>query len=200
MSSAGSRYRKIKRPRSFCSTGSEAAAGRALAVFCCHEIVRNLFVNPVGLHSGGPMGFLSVDPYRIDQISSFVFRRTGYFGYHLLSFECAALLLRAIKKIGKTFCKDYGLCDRYDFVFLSVDSHSIRSTLGEDVLASCLIGGIICGQASVSRCGWDSSGGGMDILGTALIKPKKLSAWGKLNLMVNAVLYGICLFCLMCLR
>ncbi len=62
--------------------------------------VRNLFVVPVGLYSdGGLMGFLlSVDPYRIDQISSFVFRRTGYFGYHLLSFECAAFITRQLRK------------------------------------------------------------------------------------------------------
>ena len=63
-----------------------------------------------------------------------------------------------------------------------------------DRLASCLIGGILCGTGIGISLKMGSSDGGTDMLGVILIRWKKDFSVGKVNLITNFILYSICLF------
>ncbi len=158
-----------------------------------YAIGMNLFVVPVGLYSGGLMGFCQLIRTVLTRYLHLSFGGLDISGiiYYLLN---VPLFITAIKKIGKTFFVKTMVCVTAMTLFLSVIPIPSSPIMGEDVLASCLIGGIICGAGIGIPLRMGCSGGGMDILGLALIKWKKDFSVGKLNLMVNAVLYGICLF------
>lgn len=64
----------------------------------------------------------------------------------------------------------------------------------DDVLASCLIGGVITGFGIGIALRSGGSGGGLDILGIYFARKFSNFSVGKLNLIVNAVVYFICAF------
>ena len=66
--------------------------------------------------------------------------------------------------------------------------------LPDDRLACCVIGGMICGvgMGLALKCG--GSLGGTDIVGMMLIKWRRDFRVGRVNMAVNVVLYGVCLF------
>ena len=66
--------------------------------------------------------------------------------------------------------------------------------LVDDVMAACVVGGIVSGAGVGIVLRMSSSGGGMDVIGMLLTKWKKDFSVGKVNLLVNLVLYGSCLF------
>ena len=64
----------------------------------------------------------------------------------------------------------------------------------DDVLAGSVIGALICGYGMGTALSMGGSLGGMDIVGMLLIKWKKNFSVGRVNMITNVVLYGICLF------
>ena len=61
-------------------------------------------------------------------------------------------------------------------------------------MAACVVGGIISGAGVGIMLRMGSSGGGTDVVGVLLIKWKRDYSVGKVNLLVNLVLYGACIF------
>lgn len=158
-----------------------------------YAIGMNLFVVPVGLYSGGLMGFCQVIRTILQRYFGLSFGSVDIAGviYYLLN---VPLFVIAVRNISKRFFVKTIVCVSAMTLFLSVIPIPPEPIMGEDVLASCLIGGIICGAGIGIPLRMGCSGGGMDILGLALIKKKKNFSIGKLNLIVNGILYGICLF------
>ena len=70
----------------------------------------------------------------------------------------------------------------------------VRAVLPDDVLASVLVGGLVCGamMGIVLRSG--GSGGGFDIVGVLMILRRKETGVGQLTLFVNAILFATCFY------
>ncbi|MDO4292787.1 MAG: YitT family protein [Eubacteriales bacterium] len=152
----------------------------------------NLFIVPAGLYSGGVMGFAQVI-------------RTLLLDYlHLpIGFDIAGLiyyavnipvLLLAMKDIGKQFFMKTICCLTAVTLLLSVIPIPETTILPDDILGSTVIGALMCGFGMGVALRMGGSLGGTDIIGLLLLKWKKNLSVGKVNLIANAVLYGICLF------
>ena len=164
----------------------------ALAGAVIYSLGVNLFIVPVGLYSGGVMGFAQL----IRTITSDYLHLALPFDiagiiYYMIN---VPVLLLAMKKIGKQFFFKTITCVTTVTILLSVIPIPQTPILMEDTLASCLIGGIICGCGMGIALKMGGSLGGMDIVGVLLIKWKRDFSVGKVNLIMNIILYGICLF------
>ncbi len=153
----------------------------------------NLFIVPAGLYSGGMMGFAQV--IRTVLVS--------YMHLPLQNFDIAGLiyyavnipvLILAMKNLGKQFLAKTVICVTATTVFLSVIPIPQQPLLPDDVLAGSVIGALICGYGMGTALSMGGSLGGMDIVGMLLIKWKKNFSVGRVNMITNVILYGICLF------
>lgn len=153
----------------------------------------NLFVVPAALYSGGLMGASQV-------IRTLLVR---FFDLSLEGFDIAGLiyyavnipiLILAMKNISKQFFIKTIICVTMQTVFLSLIPIPAQPLLPNDVLASSVIGGLICGYGMGLALRMGGSLGGTDIIGMLLIKWKKDISVGRVGLAVNAVLYTVCLF------
>lgn len=150
----------------------------------------NLFVVPAGLYTGGLMG--------ICQVIRTVLARQ--FGMDFAGFDIAGIIyyvinipifIIAFTKIGKRFFFKTLVTVTAMTVFLSVIP---VFTVVEDAMASCMVGGILAGAGVGIVLRMGASSGGMDVVGVILTKWKKNFSVGMVNLMMNLVLYGACLF------
>lgn len=165
----------------------------ALCGAAIYAVGVNFFVVPVSLYSGGLMGASQV--IRTVLVS--------YLDLPLGSFDIAGLiyyavnipiLILAMKNISKQFFVKTIACVTIQTVFLSLIPIPAQPLLPNDVLASSVIGGLICGYGMGLALRMGGSLGGTDIIGMLLIKWKKDISVGKVSLAVNAVLYTVCLF------
>ena len=150
----------------------------------------NLFIVPVGLYTGGLMGICQV-------VRTIL---VDYFDLHVGNVDIAGIIyyivnipifLVAMKKMGKRFLAKTLVTVTVMTVFLSVIPSEI---IIEDRMASSVVGGILAGVGIGITLRMASSGGGMDIVGVLLIRWKKDFSVGKVNLLVNILLYSACLF------
>ncbi len=153
----------------------------------------NLFIVPVGLYSGGLMGTAQVIRTLLVNYLHLPFGNFDIAGLIYYAVNVPILLL-AMKNIGKQFLAKTLICVTAVTVFLSVIPIPKQPILPDDVLACSVIGGIICGVGMGTALRMGGSLGGTDIIGMLLIRWKKDMSVGRLNLFVNGVLYGVCLF------
>lgn len=174
-------------------TGEGKRLGVALGGALIYSAGVNLFIVPAGLYSGGMMGAAQV-------IRTLL---VSYLHLPLNSFDIAGLIyyavnipvmLLAMRDIGKQFFAKTVICVTATTVFLSVIPVPSTPLLPDDILASSVIGAIACGFGMGVALRNGGSLGGMDIVGMLLIKWKRNISVGKVNLIANAVLYGICFF------
>ena len=153
----------------------------------------NLFIVPVSLYSGGIMGFAQVIRTVLVEYMHLPVQNFDVAGviYYLIN---APILLLSMKRIGRRFFAKTVLCVTIVTVLLSVIPIPAQPILPDDTLACCVIGGIICGlgMGIALKCG--GSLGGTDIVGMMLIKWRRDFRVGRVNMTVNVLLYGICLF------
>ena len=149
----------------------------------------NLFISPLGLYNGGVVGiaqiirtiiveyFPSVKNFDIAGIINFIIN--------------IPLLLIAYKSISKKFFIRTVVSVVAQTIFFTVIT--IPSTaIIDDPLAACLIGGIITGAGIGITLKEGGSGGGIDILGVYFTQKYKNFSVGKLGIIINAIIYGIC--------
>lgn len=149
----------------------------------------NFFISPLGLYNGGVVGisqiirtiivdyFPSVKNFEIAGIINFIIN--------------IPLLLIAYKSISKKFFIRTVVSVISQTIFFTVIT--IPSTaIIDDPLAACLIGGIITGAGIGITLKAGGSGGGIDILGVYFTKKYKNFSVGKLGIIINAIIYGIC--------
>lgn len=156
-----------------------------------YAIGMNLFIVPQGLYTGGVMGVCQVIRTLLTQYTgiTFHFDIAGLI-YYLVNIP---LFFVAMKKLGRIFFTKTLACVTAMSLFLSLIPVP-KIPIMQDILASCLIGGILCGSGIGISLKMGSSDGGTDVLGVLLIRWKKDFSVGKVNLMVNIVLYSVCLF------
>lgn len=178
--------------KKFLAEQSKQTLLAVLGVFL-YAVGMNLFIVPVHLYSGGLMGFCQVLRTFLVNHLHLSFGAVDIAGliYYLLN---VPLFIIAIKNIGRKFFAKTVICVTAMTLFLSAIPVPAKPIMEADTMASCLIGGIVCGVGIGLPLKMGCSAGGMDIVGLLLIKWKKNFSVGKLNLLVNIVLYSICLF------
>ncbi|MBQ7678557.1 MAG: YitT family protein [Butyrivibrio sp.] len=152
----------------------------------------NLFVVPLGLYTGGLMGICQL-------IRSIL---VNAFGLNFGSFDIAGLIyyamniplfLLARKKMGRIYFIKTLICVTSTTIFLMLIPIP-QTVIIDDVLAACVIAGIICGAGIGLVLRMGATDGGMDIVGILLIRWRRDFSVGKVNLFVNCLLYGVCFF------
>lgn len=150
----------------------------------------NLFIVPHNLYTGGLLGFCQL-------IRTVVTQKLGLdvgfdFSGILYLLLNIPLLILAWKNLGRAFVIRTVTCTVCCSLFLTLIPVPSAPII-EDLLTSCLLGGIVCGFAGglVLTCGCSS--GGFDILGLYLSKKGKGFTVGKFSISCNAVLYTLCL-------
>ena len=151
----------------------------------------NLFVVPAGLYTGGLMGICQVIRTVLVDYVGIRFGTLDIAGiiYYVLNIP---IFFMAYRNMGKRF---------FFRTLLGVTVMTAGMSLcpaipivAEDTLASAIVGGIISGAGVGILLRMGASGGGMDVIGVLMIKRSKNFSVGKINLLVNAVLYGSCFF------
>lgn len=155
-----------------------------------YSAAMNLFVVPVGMYSGGLIGICQVIRTLLVEhlglsanidIASIIYFLLNlpllYFAWHDVShmFFVKTIISVAMMTVSLAFIP-------------------VRAVLPDDVLASVLVGGLVCGamMGIVLRSG--GSGGGFDIVGVLMILRRKEAGVGQLTLFVNAILFATCFY------
>lgn len=168
--------------------------GKRLAVCCFASFIYavgiNLFVVPSNVYVGGLLGVCQL------------VRTLLIEGLHLnFSIDIASILYYLINiplfiyariKISKQFLIRSLITVTVMTVFMAVIP--VRAVLPDDRLASCVIGGIICGVSVGLTLRMNSSAGGLDIIGLLIIMKREGASVGKVSLILNSTLYAACLF------
>ena len=150
----------------------------------------NLFVVPLGLITGGMMGFcqlLRSAVLMVLRLDSFSFDIAGLI-YYALNIP---LLLLSYRSLGKIFSRNTLIISTAYTLFLSLIP--IPATpIVDDMLTSCLLGGIISGVGSGLVLTSGSCGGGLHILGLYLSKKCVRTTVGQFELVFNGALFVLC--------
>lgn len=150
----------------------------------------NLFVVPASLYTGGVMGICQVIRTLLVEYLQMDFSNLDIAGiiYYVINIP---IFILAFTRMGKRFFLKTLVTVTAITVFLSVIP---AVEIVEDVMAACVVGGIVSGAGVGIILRMGSSGGGMDVVGVLLTRWKRDFSVGKINLLVNLVLYGSCLF------
>lgn len=150
----------------------------------------NFFMVPAGLYSGGVMGICQVirtllwNPLHLELLS-FDIAGIIYYVFNI------PLLILAYKLLGKNFIGLTLTSVTLMSLFLTVvPSYQVVS----DPMAACVVGGIISGAGTGIILRSHGSGGGMDVVGMMMIQKSPDASVGRVNLLVNIILYCSCLF------
>lgn len=150
----------------------------------------NLFVVPAGLYTGGVMGICQVLRTLMVDYLHLPFQNFDIAGiiYYIINIP---IFILAITRMGRLFFSKTLVTVTAMTVFLALIP---TLPIVDDMMAACIVGGIVSGAGVGVILRMGSSGGGMDVVGVLLTKWKKDFSVGRINLIVNLVLYGTCLF------
>ena len=150
----------------------------------------NLFVVPAGLYTGGVMGICQVIRTVLMEYLHLDFGTMDIAGiiYYIINIP---IFILAYTRVGRMFFIKTVIAVTAISTFLSVIP---TVNIVDDTMAACVVGGIVSGAGTGITLRMGSSGGGTDVVGVLLTKWKKDFSVGKINLLVNLVLYGSCFF------
>lgn len=147
----------------------------------------NLFIVPAGLYSGGVVGLSQVIRTLVAQA---VELPAGVDIAGILYFILnVPVLFMAWKELGRGFLVRTLICVGASSVFLSLIPSPV---LLEDALASCLVGGMLCGFGLGLSLTCGCSTGGLDVVGLCLSKRGSRFTVGRFSLGFNVALYAAC--------
>ena len=163
-----------------------------LAVFgsLIYAVGINLFVVPLGIFTGGLMGFCQL-------LRSLLFMVTGPLdlpvnlaGIFFYAINIP-LIAMAYKSMGRLFFRNTVICATTYSLFSSIIPIP-AAPIVPDLLTGCLIGGVISGIGTglVLTCG--CSGGGLDVMGLLMVKKGMKVTVGQVNLVFNIMLFVLC--------
>lgn len=168
---------------------AKRTAGSILGAFLYAAGI-NLFVVPASLYTGGVLGICQVIRTLLAEYLHLTFSNIDIAGiiYYMVNIP---IFILAFTRMGKRFFAKTVVTVTAMSVFLSLIA---PVQIVEDVMAACVVGGLISGAGVGIILRMGSSGGGMDVVGVLLTRWKRDFSVGKVNLIVNLVLYGSCLF------
>ena len=151
----------------------------------------NFFISPHQLYSNGLLGTCQLICTVLRTKLGLPFFSPNLAGILYLIINVPLLYL-AYRTMGRQFVIRLVICTVANSLFVTIIPIPATPVI-EDMLTSCLVGGILAGFANglVLTCG--ASCGGLDILGLYLSKKGSSFTVGKFSIAYNAVLYTICL-------
>lgn len=175
------------------NTAMHSSWGRiALAVFGAfiYAVGINLFVVPLGLITSGAVGLCQL-------IRSLIMKMMGI---ESMTFDIAGILLYifnipmffiAYRYMGKIFFRNTLICATAYTVFMSIIPIPAAPVV-DDVLTSCLIGGVIAGVGTGLALTSGCCGGGLDIIGLYMSKKGVKITMGQFGMAFNFTLFVLC--------
>ena len=150
----------------------------------------NLFIVPFGLYSGGIVGIAQLIRTLLGSFVHLDFGSKDVAGiiFYILNIP---ILIYAFPRLDKLF---------FLKTFIAVTSLTIAMSLiptekiVNDCLASTIVGAFISGAGIGLVLRMSGSTGGMDIIGMLITRAHGNFSVGKVNLIVNLVIYAVCLF------
>lgn len=152
----------------------------------------NVFTVPIHLYSGG---FVGIGQIVRTILADYLHLNLGEIDiagiiYFLLNIP---LFILAYRSLGRHFFwKTLIAAASITFFMTLVKSPAVP--IIEDPLAACFIAGLISGAGVGIILQQGASGGGQDILGVYFLKRHSNFSVGKMTLLVNFFVYGVCLF------
>lgn len=150
----------------------------------------NLFVVPAELYSGGLMGICQVIRTLLTEVFHLDFGNFDISSviYYIINIP---IFIIAFSRMGKRF-----LAKTMITVTALTASMSLIPIVSivDDVMTACVVGGIISGVGIGIVLRMGSSCGGSDIIGVLITKWKRDFSVGKVNLIINILLYATCFF------
>lgn len=150
----------------------------------------NFFIVPMGCYNGGFLGISQIIRTLLIEYAglNFPFDIQGV----LYFFLNIPVLLISLFGISRSFFARTLLGVAGSTIFLSLIPGPAAPLIA-DRLTSCVIGGIICGTGNGLLLKSGGSSGGSDPIGIFLVKKIQNFSVGRLNLAINAFVYGACL-------
>ena len=149
----------------------------------------NFFIVPMKLYGGGVTGVCQLIRTLLSRVAELP-AGVDVAGILYLLFNIPILVL-AWRSLGRGFAVRTVICTLSSSLFLSILTAPATPIL-EERLASCMVGGILCGFGLGLTLTCGSSSGGLDILGLWLNKRGSHFTIGRFSLGFNAVLYSVC--------
>lgn len=150
----------------------------------------NVFIVPLDLFSGGVIGIAQIIRSLLIQYTTLDLGQVDIAG--MINFAMnIPLFILAYRSISRRFFTKTLLCviaQTVAFTLVMIPSEPII----DDVLAACLIGGLVCGFGIGLALRSGGSGGGLDILGVYFAKRFSDFSVGKLSIIVNIFVFGVC--------
>lgn len=153
----------------------------------------NLIIVPLGLYNGGFMGIAQllrtffVEVCRIPVPSGVDLSGIIYFIINI------PLLYLGLRVLGKEFAAKTLITVTIQSIFLIIVPIPSVPII-DDFLTSCIIGGLIAGTGTGLVLRGRSSGGGQDIIGLCCAKKYPNFSVGRINILMNILVYVICMF------
>lgn len=163
--------------------------GIAIFATFVYAVGVNCFIVPMGLYSSGILGMCQV--IRTLLVKALNLSPAVDFSGILYLLVNIPILLLAWRAMGKEFLARTLVCTLASSVFLSV-VHAPATPLLEERLASCVIGGIICGFSLGLTLTCGCSSGGLDVIGLWLSKKGTGFTVGRFSMSFNIFLYTLC--------
>ncbi len=151
----------------------------------------NLIIMPLKLYNGGFMGVAQLIRTFIVSVLHVNAGNIDLAGiiFYILN---VPLFYLAWKGIGKSFCVRTVIAATIESVLLTAIPIPTEPIIG-DMLTACIIGGLISGVGTGLILRGGSSGGGQDIVGILCAKKYPGFSVGKIGIIMNIGVYGICL-------
>lgn len=150
----------------------------------------NLFIVPASLYNGGILGISQIIRTLLVKYLHMFSGATDIAGIINLVLNVPLFVL-AYMSISKSFFVRTLICVISQTVFLSFIPIP-ASPIVADSLTACMIGGIMTGSGIGIALRFGGSSGGMDIVGMYFTKKYKNFSVGKVSLVMNGIVYGIC--------
>ncbi len=150
-----------------------------------------LFTTPSGLYSGSFMGMSQIIRTLLTDYIGLSFGDFDFAGILFFILNVPVLLL-AFRTMSRPFFIKTLLSVGASTFFLSLFQVK-ESLLAGDILGSAIIGGILSGLGIGIILYFGGSSGGMDIVSLYLARRNQGVSVGRLGMLVNFVVYGICL-------
>ncbi|MBO7403132.1 MAG: YitT family protein [Lachnospiraceae bacterium] len=157
---------------------------------CIYSIGVTVFVTPLNLYAGGVAGFSQlIRTIIVDYLKVPIPSGMDLAGilYGILN---VPLVILAYKKISRSFFYRTLIAIIVTTVIMSFVK--LQKPIIDDMLTSCIIGGIVSGVGVGIMLMYGGSGGGMDVIGMYLTKQKGDASVGKVALTFNIALYALC--------
>lgn len=153
----------------------------------------NVIISPMNLYSSGFTGMsmlirmLLVNVLHVPQIPG-----VDYLGiiYWIIN---VPLFVLAYKAVGREFCITTIISIGIASLCMSLVP-VISKPVFDDYLTACFVGGIVSGTGAGMVLKGGTSGGGQDIIGVALSKTHPNFSVGKISIVINLAIYGVCFF------